>query len=92
MSMFGQRARVAAAQRRMSEARAAVVVPASARLARGEQHPLLILGTAAGAGFAMGRMNVHPLRVPGLGSLLGGVMAEAAALGASLLASSAGDA
>jgi len=91
MSMFGQHARVRAAQQRMTEARLAVAVPASALLARGEKHLVLVLGAAAGAGFVMGRMNVRPLRIPGLGSLLGGVMAEVTALGASFLAQSAAE-
>ena len=89
MSMFAEHARVRAAQRRMDAARAAVAVPASALLARGEQHPFTILGVAAGAGFVMGRMNVHPLRIPGLSGLLGGLMAEATALAASFIAQSA---
>jgi hypothetical protein len=93
MSMFGQHARVRTAQRRMSQARRAVAVPASALLARGERHPWVILGVAAGAGFVMGRMNVQPLRLPGMGSLLGAVMTEVTAIGAAFLArSSAGDA
>jgi hypothetical protein len=86
MSMFGQHARVLAAQRRVHEARAAVARPASALLARGERHPWAILGFAAGAGFVMGRMDTHPLRLPGMGSLLGALVSEATTLGASFLA------
>ena len=86
MSMFGQHARVRAAQQRMSEARQAVAAPASSLLARGERHPLIVLGVAAGSGFVMGRMNVHPLRLPGMGALVGGVMSELTALGARFLA------
>jgi hypothetical protein len=87
MSMFGEHARVVAAQRRMREARRAVAAPASALLARGERHPWVILGVAAGAGFVMGRMKVQPLRVPGLGSsLVGALVSEATAIGASFLA------
>jgi hypothetical protein len=98
MSMFGERARVLAAQTRVREARKAVAQPASALLARGERHPWLILGMAAGAGFLMGRSRVHPLRVPGIGSLVGALVSEATTLGASFLAahsaagSAAGDA
>lgn len=91
MSMFGQHARVRAAQRRMRAARAAVARPAASLLARGERHPVATLGVAAGAGFVMGRMNVHPLRVPGLGGLLGGVLTELTALGASFLAQSSAE-
>lgn len=86
MSMFGQHARVRAAQRRMDEARRAVAAPASALLARGERHPLVVLGVAAGAGLLMGRTNVHPLRVPGMSGLIGGVVSELTALGAGFLA------
>lgn len=89
MSLAAQHARVRAAQRRMAQTRAAVAAPASALLARGERHPFATLGIAAGAGFVMGRMDVHPLRIPGLGGLLGGVAAEAAALGASFIAQAA---
>jgi hypothetical protein len=86
MSMFGEHARVLAAQTRMREARKAVARPASALLARGERHPWLILGVAAGAGFLMGRARVQPLRVPGIGSLVGALVSEATTLGASFLA------
>ena len=86
MSMFGQHARVVAAQRRMHEAREAVALPASALLARGERHPWAILGVAAGAGFVMGRMKMQPLRLPGMGSLLGALVSEATTIGASVLA------
>ena len=91
MSMFGQHARVRAAQQRMGEARRAVAAPASALLARGERHPWVVLGVAAGAGFAMGRMNVHPLRLPGMSALLGSLMSELTALGAGFLANAAAE-
>jgi hypothetical protein len=55
-------------------------------LARGHAHPLTTVGGAAGAGFVLGRLNVHPLRIPGLGSLLGGGLAEAVAYGTRLVA------
>lgn len=88
MSMFSERARVRAAQRRMIVAREAFALPASSLLARAERHPLPILGVAAGAGFLLSRTRVHPLRIPGLSGLLGGVVAEVAALGASFVAPS----
>lgn len=98
MSMFGEHARVLAAQTGVREARKAVARPASALLARGERHPWVILGVAAGAGFVLGHMKVQPLRMPGIGSLVGALVSEAATLGASFLAahsaaqSTAGDA
>lgn len=86
MSMFGEHARVRAAQQRMHDARTVVALPASALLARGERHPWVILGVAAGAGFVMGRMKMQPLRLPGMGSLVGALVSEATTIGASFLA------
>lgn len=86
MSIFAQHARVRAAQRRMGEARRAVALPASALLARGERHPFAILGAAAAGGFLLGRSNTHPLRLPGMGHLLGALASEATTIGASFLA------
>lgn len=86
MSVFRQMARVGEARSRMAVARREVVEPAGALLARGHQYPLTTAGLAAGTGFALGSLNVHPLRVPGLASLLGGGVAEAVAHGARLLA------
>jgi hypothetical protein len=86
MSMFGQHAKVRAAQQRMDEARRAVALPASALLARGERHPFVILGAAAAGGFLLGRSHAHPLRLPGMGHLLGALASEATAIGASFLA------
>lgn len=100
MKVFDQRAEVQAAQRRMRLAREAMRVPAASLLARGQAHPLATAGVAAGAGFALGSLDVHPLRVPGLGPLLSGGLADAVAfatrmiaeLGASGLAAQAFDA
>lgn len=70
----------------MELSRAGVAVPAAALLARGEAHPLTTLGLVAGVGALLGRLNVHPLRIPGASFLLGGGLAEAAALGARMIA------
>ena len=86
MSLFGQLGKVRAAQARVAAHRAELAVPAAALLARGERHPLLVLGAAGGAGFVLGSLDVHPLRVPGLGPLLRGGFAEAVAQGVRLLA------
>ena len=86
MNVFDQLARVRMAQLRMSAARQDLSTPAAALLTRGHQHPLTTVGVAAGAGFALGSLNVHPLRVPGLGSLLGGGLAEMVTHGTRLLA------
>ncbi|MBQ4856348.1 hypothetical protein IMW82_16895 [Rhodanobacter sp. B2A1Ga4] len=81
-----QHARVQAARLRVRAARHELSTPAAALLARGRDYPLLTVGAAAGAGFVLGSLNVHPLRVPGLAPLLGGGLAEAVAHGTRLLA------
>lgn len=86
MNVFKQRARVHLAQSRMAAARHALGRPAGALLARGRTYPLTTLGVAAGAGFVLGNLNVQPLRVPGMASLLGSGVAEAVAHGTRLLA------
>jgi hypothetical protein len=86
MSMMKQVAKVQEARLRMSVARRELSTPAAALLARGREYPLTTVGTAAGAGFVLGSLNVHPLRIPGLGSLLGGGLAEAVAFGTRLVA------
>ncbi len=85
MSLSGQLARVRAAQQRLEQAREEVTVPAAALLARGYRHPLSSVGVAAGAGFLLARLDVHPLRVPAVQSLLGSGVAELVAQGAQLL-------
>jgi len=85
MKVFDRVAKVRAARLRMRAARHALTTPAAALLVRGRRHPLATVGTAAGAGFVLGSLDVHPLRVPGLGSLLGGGLAEAVAYGARLM-------
>ncbi len=86
MSVFDQLAKVQAAQLRMSAARHELSPPAAALLARGHAHPLTTVGVAAGAGFVLGTLNVHPLRVPGVGPLLSGGLADAVAFGTRLIA------
>ena len=44
------------------------------------------MGVAAGAGFVLGSLNVHPLRVPGVGPLLSGGLADAVAFGTRMIA------
>ena len=86
MKIFARVAKVRAAQTRMIAARRELSTPAAALLARSRRHPLTTVGTAAGAGFVLGTLNVHPLRVPGLGPLLGGGLAEAVSFGTRLIA------
>ena len=85
MSLFKQLAKVREAQMDMTLARGELSPPAAALLARGQRYPLTTVGTAAGAGFVLGRLNVHPLRIPGLRSLLSGGLAETVAYGARLV-------
>ena len=86
MKLFEQMTRVRRARSRMAAASHELATPAGALLARGREYPLTTVGVAAGAGFALGTLNVHPLRVPGLTSLLSGGVAEAVTHGARLLA------
>jgi hypothetical protein len=86
VSIFRQAANVRMAKLRAQAARHAVGKPTSALLARERKYPLTTLGGAAGAGFVLGTLNVHPLRVPGLSALLGGGLAEVLAYGTKLIA------
>jgi hypothetical protein len=76
LSLIKQLHAVDEAQARVQLAREELAVPAQALLERGQRNPLSTVGIAAGAGFVLGRLNVHPLRVPGLGALLSGTAAE----------------
>ena len=86
MSVFKQWAKVRAAQSRMAMVRRQVSEPASALLTRAHEHPLTAMGIAAGSGFALGSLNVHPLRVPGMASLLSGGLGTAVVHGSQWLA------
>ncbi|HWU75375.1 MAG TPA: hypothetical protein VN043_02635 [Rhodanobacter sp.] len=85
MKLLKQLARVRVARLRMAAARHELGTPANALLARGREHPLTTVSVAGGAGFVLGSLNVHPLRVPGLASLLSGGLAGAVAHGTRLL-------
>lgn len=76
MGIVKQLAEVRLARAALTEARAQAAIPAAALLARGQAHPLTSLGIAAGAGFAMGSFDVQPLRIPGLGALISGGLAD----------------
>lgn len=85
MSIFRSVANVNAAAMHARHARHAVGVPAAALLQRGRENPLTMVGAAAGAGLVLGKLNVHPLRVPGLGALLSGGLGEAVSFGSKLI-------
>lgn len=91
MSLSMQRARVRAAQLRVTAARAELARPAAALIGRGERHPLTGVGIAAGAGFVLAQLDIHPLRIPGLGAVMGGGLVEMAARGMRLIAGMGGD-
>lgn len=86
MNVWDKLARVQAAQLRTTAARQTLRPPVNALLARGRTYPLTTMGAAAGAGFVLGSLKVHPLRVPGVGPLLSGGLADAVAFGARLIA------
>lgn len=85
MKVFDKLAKVKLAQLQMKAARQDVATPMASLLDRGHQHPLTTVGLAAGAGFVLGSLNVSALRVPGLGPLLSGGMAEAVSMGTRLI-------
>ena len=76
MSLTKQLHAVRAATTHVQAARHELAVPAHSLLSRGHRYPLTTVGMAAGAGFVLGQLNMHPLRVPGLGALLSGTAAE----------------
>lgn len=85
MNLFAHLAKVRAARSDMALARMEVSAQAAALFERGKQNPLTTVGAAAGAGFVLGTLNVHPLRVPGVSSLLGGGLAEIMSHGTQLI-------
>lgn len=85
MSIFSSVAKVNLAATRARQARHAVGIPAAALIERGREYPLTMVGAAAGAGLVLGKLDVHPLRVPGLGALLGGGVSEAVSFGTKLI-------
>lgn len=54
-------------------------------VSRVRAHVVLMLGIAAGIGLVMGRWRLRPWRIPGLGALLGGSVAEGVAIAARLI-------
>lgn len=85
MKLFREIRAVRRAQAQVAAHRAELAEPAAQLLARGEHHPLTVLAVSGGAGFVLGSLDVHPLRVPGVGPLLRGGLVEAVAQGARML-------
>ncbi|HEU4670245.1 MAG TPA: hypothetical protein VFR91_06035 [Dyella sp.] len=71
MSVTRRLAQVRLAQAEVRAARAEVEAPAQLLLQRVRDYPLVSVGAAAGAGVALGQLDVHPLRLPGVAPLLG---------------------
>ncbi len=79
MNIFHQLAAVRAAHLRVALAHCELDGATGVLLARSAAHPLTTVGVAATAGVVLGSLNVRPLRVPGLGALLSGGLADTAA-------------
>lgn len=86
MNLFSQLAKVRAARADMAMARLEIGIPAAALFERGKRNPLTTVGAAASTGFVLGTLNVHPLRVPGVSTLLGGGLSEIMSHGTQLIA------
>lgn len=78
MSVFKNIAAVRRARAEVRASREAVAAPAAALYAKGYEHPLTVVSAATGVGVVLGMLNVHPLRVPGLVSILSGGATELA--------------
>lgn len=76
MGIFNSMAKVTEARARVAAARIQTVEPAAALIARGYEHPLTVLGIAAGSGFLLSNIKVNPLAVPGVGSIVAGGTAD----------------
>ncbi|MEO8746198.1 MAG: hypothetical protein ABI379_00850 [Rhodanobacter sp.] len=85
MNIFQRMAALRRARARAGSARAQWHTATSGLLSHGRAHPVAMLGAAAGVGLLMGRCNVRIWRVPGLGALLGGGLAEGVALATRLI-------
>lgn len=85
MNVFRRMAAVRRARARAEVARVEWHTATDGLLSRGREHPVAMLGAAVGVGLVMGRCNVRPWRVPGLGALLGGGLTEGVALAMRLI-------
>ncbi|QDE37824.1 hypothetical protein FIV34_00710 [Luteibacter pinisoli] len=76
MGIFSSMAKVTEARARVVAARVETVEPAAALIARGYEHPLTVLGLAAGSGFLLSSVKINPLGVPGVSNLVAGGTAD----------------
>ena len=88
MNVFKNIAAVRLAQAEVRASREAVAAPAAALYAKGYEHPLTIVSAATGVGVVLGMLDIHPLRVPGLVSVLSGGATELASRAVMLAAGS----
>ena len=70
MKVARQLAKVRLAQAEVRAARTELGEPARALVERVREYPLTSVGAAAGTGVVLAQLDVHPLRVPGVGRLL----------------------
>lgn len=88
MGIFRSIANVTEARARVVAAREETVRPAAALIARGYEHPLTVVGVAAGAGFLLSNVKLNPLAVPGVSGIVAGGAADLIARGLSIAAGS----
>lgn len=86
MGIFSSMAKVNAARARVAVAREETVRPAAALIARGYEHPLTVMGVAAGTGFLLSNVKLNPMAVPGVSGLVAGGVADLIARAASIAA------
>jgi len=88
VGIFRSIANVTEARARVVAAREETVRPAAALIARGYEHPLTVVGVAAGAGFLLSNVKLNPLAVPGVSGIVAGGAADLIARGVSIAAGS----
>jgi len=85
VKVFRRMAAVRAARTDAESARRRWHTAADSLVSRARAHPVAMLGIAAGLGLVMGHGNMRPWRMPGVGALLGGGVAEGVAIAARLI-------
>ncbi|MBB3226572.1 hypothetical protein FHW69_001162 [Luteibacter sp. Sphag1AF] len=95
MGILSNMAAVTEARARMAVARVETTEPAAALVAKGYEHPLTVMGMAAGVGFFLSNVKMNPLAVPGVSTLVAGgasdLVGQLVSLAAGSLFNSSGD-